>query len=782
MPQVSRVHELFILLFILLAITSASGQSRPSAAKPKAAPASSSSAEIGKTFSQLPVRRVVLYKNGVGYFEHLAKVRGNQEVGLDFTTAQLNDVLKSLTIVDTGEGHVASVRYNSVEPLDQRLRTLRLSLGATATRTDFLMALRGTRVEVKSGGMAFIGKLLSVERGTKTSANGETHDATELAVVSENGEMRSFEIGPSTSVRVVDGEVSSDVSRYLSLVGSSRGRDLRRMTIAAAGQAERELFVSYISEVPIWKSTYRIIRPTKPNGRTLLQGWAIVDNTVGEDWNNVELSLIAGAPQSFVQDLSQAYYVRRPVVGPPSAIELTPQTHEATLNLTPVPAMATVGSTSLQGTVLDPTGAVIPGAQVMARNEDSGASQSATTDSSGRYHFNNVPAGNTALFVSKAGFQKYQLSNFYVGIGRNNEINATLQVGSVSESVTVTASTLTLNTSSATVGEVEPEAEGRQAGDFFRYDLKQKITIGRNQSALVPILQAQVEAQSVTIWKPGEEPLRAIWMKNTSGLTLDGGSFEVLEQDAFSGEGITETIHPDERRLLSYAADRAVVVKADEQDQPERIRRIRIANGVMTSTGEERQEVKYVVRNSDVTPRDVVIEHPAEKGWKLGPGAKPEETTASLHRFVLHVDSGKTAELTVQQSHPEDTEFALTNVTADKLTELAGENSLTPELENRLKDVIAKKNAVKQVESGIKELEAESTSIANDQMRLRENMKALKGSAEERALVQRYTRQFNEEDRLATLKQEIASLKQQRDKQAAELNAMIRNIAFDQTF
>ena len=103
------------------------------------------------------------------------------------------------------------------------------------------------------------------------------------------------------------------------------------MTVSTAGSGDRNLYVSYISEVPLWKTTYRIVLPTKAEKRPLLQGWAIVDNTVGEDWKNVELSLIAGAPQSFVQELSQPYYTRRPVVALPENAMLTPQTHEATM-------------------------------------------------------------------------------------------------------------------------------------------------------------------------------------------------------------------------------------------------------------------------------------------------------------------------------------------------------------------------------------------------------------------------------------------------------------------
>ena len=113
-------------------------QTKPSTLKLNAEVTKVSIATGGDSSSRLPVTRVVLYKNGVGYFEHAARVRGNQDLGIDFTTAQLNDVLKSLTVIDLGEGHISDVRYNSTAPLDERLKALRLPFGEQVTRSDFL--------------------------------------------------------------------------------------------------------------------------------------------------------------------------------------------------------------------------------------------------------------------------------------------------------------------------------------------------------------------------------------------------------------------------------------------------------------------------------------------------------------------------------------------------------------------------------------------------------------------------------------------------------------------
>ena len=330
------------------------------------------------------------------------------------------------------------------------------------------------------------------------------------------------------------------------------------MTISATGTGDRDIFVSYISEVPIWKSTYRILLPDKPNEKPLLQGWAIVDNTVGEDWKDVQLSLVAAAPQSFIEDISQPYYARRPVVAPPESAMLTPQTHEATMNApgAPPPPTPAGGTGGLQGTVKDLSGAFVAGAKVTIRNEETGSSQTAVTDSSGTYHLYNVPAGNSALFVDASGFQRYALSNFYLGVGRTNEIHATLQVGSASESVEVRAEAPMMETSMAMLSSVMrkqgPEAEGKDVGEMFEYDIKQKITIGKNQSALVPILQSHIDIEKVTLWTAGNNDndhddsangkasraLRALWITNSSGLTLDSGTFNILEGNTFRRRGV----------------------------------------------------------------------------------------------------------------------------------------------------------------------------------------------------------------------------------------------------
>jgi hypothetical protein len=682
---------------------------------------SSSSADTDA--ARLPVKRVVLYKNGVGYFEHSARVRGNQELGIDFTTGQLNDVLKSLTVVDLGDGKISDIRYNSIAPLDERLRALRLPFGEQITRAEFLSALRGSRVEVAGKGESATGRLLSVEQEDRTNDSGATYHVTDFSIVTDSGEMKNFELGPGVSVRLADHELNDEVGRYLNLVGSSRARDLRRMTVSATGNGDRDIFVSYISEVPVWKSTYRIILPEKPNEKPLLQGWAIVDNTIGEDWKDVQLSLIAGAPQSFIQNISQPLYARRPEVALPESAMLTPQTHEGTMK---------DGETVVNGVVGGVPGGVAGGVAGGILNS---RVRAATEQSQ-------VESENAPVPAASAGKQFNRLDQF-----------AQLQTAQV--------------------------AQAQELGDYFEYNIKQSITSGKNQSALVPILQSRIEAEKVTLWtaNAGQPALRALWVKNASGLTLDSGTFNIIDSGTFAGEGLIETVHPDERRLLSYAADTAIRVTSQFESRDLPVSRVQILKGVMFLSREHHDNVNYTIRNSDTASRQVVIEHPVREGWKLAGSLKPQETSASHYRFEVPVDPGKTKELAVEETHQDVSRSMLTDITEHQVQVLATENVMTPELQASFRKVLDQKNQINKLQVETEARQKELSAINADQSRIRENMKALKGSVEEKALLARYTHQLNsQEDRLSLLHKEITDLEQRQNAERQKLDDMVQHI------
>jgi hypothetical protein len=674
--------------------------------------------------ARLPVTRVILYKNGVGYFEHSGRIHGNQDVDIDFTTAQLNDVLKSLTVLDLGKGRITGVSYNSTASLERRLGSLHLPVGENPNTIQFLDALRGARLEVRSGATSVAGRLLSIDQRELPLKDSQELTVNQLSLVTDNGELRVFDLNPATSVRIAEKGLNEQVGKYLGMVASTRDQDVRRMVISTAGQGDRDLLVSYISEVPVWKCTYRIVVPKE--GKPLLQGWAIVDNTVGEDWRNVELSLVAGAPQSFVQELSQPYYTRRPVVPLPENAMLTPQTHEATMEEGEVVDDKLAAPTNIPRTV------------------------------------GGVPGG-----VAGGGIGSGHGGGFGGGAFKKGGAATRFDATAAAQAVEVTASV----------------AQTQELGDLFEYKLKDRVTIRKNQSAMVPILQTRIDAEKVSVWNPSQPSvLRALWIDNSSDLTLDGGSFNVLDTDAFAGEGLMDPIKPGEKRLLSYAADLGLLVDEKQKSEKQKITRIVIAHGAMTQITEEREEHIYTIRNRDSSARTVVIEHPARQGWKLADGTEPAESTASFHRFRLNAEPKKTTIVSVKEYRPVSTRYQLTNVSDSQVDYFVSQNAVNAEVEKVLRQVVGQKNTIAAFEADLAARKVQISSIAEDQQRVRENMKALKGSSEEKALVERYARELNDqEDRVQSLQHEISDLQQRRDAAQKALTEMIEGLELDAT-
>jgi len=198
-------------------------------------------------------------------------------------------------------------------------------------------------------------------------------------------------------------------------------------------------------------------------------------------------------------------------------------------------------------------------------------------------------------------------------------------------------------------------------------------------------------------------------------------------------------------------------------------------------TTEVQERHTYTVRNEDTETRSVIVEHPARADVKLSADSpKPEETTAAFHRFRLSVEPKSTRILTITESQPISATYALTNLTFDQIGVFVQQRTIDPNTEKTLRGIVAQKDAVAALDSQIAASEKETASIFADQQRVRENLKALKGSSDERDLVQRYTRQLNQqEDRLQALSEQTNALRKAREKAQTELNRSIQDLSLE---
>ena len=693
--------------------------------------------------AELPVRRVVLYKNGIGYFEHAGRITGNQAVTIDFTSSQLDDALQSLTALDLGGGRITGVGYNSTTPLEQQLKNIPLGLGEKPSTTQLYAAIEGARVEVSGAGEnALSGRIVHYEIRSEKTAAGGTANHRVLTVVTDAGAIRSLEVTPATSVRILDGDVRHDLDDYLTLLASTQSRQMRHLTLSAQGTGARDIRVSYISEVPVWKSTYRIVfsgssqSSAEPETATL-QGWAVVDNTVGSDWDNVQLSLVAGAPQSFIEPLSQPIYTHRPEVAVPEAANIAPTIHE--------------GAIDSNGPLTD--GAMINGAAAIAKMQARAQVPSQNQNWVGAEAMAGGGGGGVAAGVT-GGIAPGRGGGYGGGIYHPG--GGTLQDESAS-------------------------ASSAKFDDYFEYTLAQPVTIHKNESALVPVLQTNVLAEHVTLYNATNAvPLRALWLTNSGNETLDRGSFSIFENGEFAGEGLTDTIHAGEKRLLSYAVDQAVRVSTEGHLNSTHLRHITVHDGYLTERTEEIREVTYVVHNAATDARTVLVEHPVQNGWKLTSEVQPAETTPSFYRFTVAMQPGETARLHVGEAQMLGQRYQLTAIEDDQLQVIVNGGGNRAAVEQALAPVLAARARVHDLDTQIEGKQKDIDRRTEDQKRLHNNLAGLKDSPEERALARRYAGEMNtDEDQLQWLKKDQGDLEAQRKQAQQTLDETIRNLSID---
>jgi len=708
-------------------------------APPQVAKAQSAPPHIAKSQSPapqipLPVRKVVLYKNGVGYFEHAGSVTGNQGVTIDFTSPQLNDVLQSLTVLDEGGGRIGGVNYNSTTPLAEQLKTLSLGMTEDPTSTELFSALRGQRVEVTGApGGAISGRLMSIETHEEKSVSGDNASSVQkfyLTVIAASGAVRVIELTPTLSVRPADPNLQAQLDRYLELLSTTHSTGLRHLTLNALGSGSRQLRVSYISEVPVWKATYRMVFPRTSNGNATVQGWAVVDNTVGADWDNVQLSLVAGTPQSFIQPLSQPLYTRRPEIPIATAAQTTPQTHEA-------------AEENTQGITAGPPPP--PASPEFAKQK---ALRQQLHGSFGGPVQQNVPLEGRN-FAALASLSPGVAGSLGDGAGVYRASDA-LQEGDVSTSA---------------------------FDDFFEYSLSQPVTIHKNESAMVPILQQDLPAEHVTLWsRNNPRPLRAVWLENKSKLALDSGSFSIFESGEFAGEGLLDPIHPGERRLLSYAADQAIRVKITDQKSRRTLHHLQIRKGLVIENYMDVASMTYSANNTGDDDRTVLVEHPRHtNGWSLQEGVKADDTTPDLYRFRISVKPHSTEKLEVSERGPEYTSVTIdpSQNTNAYLLELV---KRVPEAQAQLKPVLDAQSKLADLDQAISESKQQEQTAAADEARCRDNLTALKGNEAARRFVDELN---HAEDLLQSTRKHTADLEQQKNAAVENLRMEINALNYD---
>ncbi len=610
----------------------------------------------------VPVTKVTSFSSGVAYFEHNGEVSGDAEVLLKFKVGQINDILKSMVLMDLsdGKGSVTGVSYASLDPVGRALKSFGIDISGDPTLGQLLRQIRGAQVVI-SAPEKITGKILGVETRTKHILPSNTLVREEILNLLTDAGIKAIPLESVSALTLADEKLNSELNKALALLVESRDADSKPVKINFTGQGKRPVRIGYINEAPIWKTSYRLVLGGDKKDKAFMQGWAIVENTSDFDWEKVDLTLVSGQPISFIQDLYTPLYLLRPVVVPELSASLRPQAYEEGIEA--------------DKEMLDLKPAAAP------------SPMRAEAKAMGRRMADRGEAGAEAKLARAPG-DAWQDNDIRRGVS-----------------------------SVAAAGAV---------GELFSYRIKTPVTLPRRKSAMLPIINQDVSGRKVSIYNASvmaKHPLNGLWMTNDTGLSLLAGPITVFDGGTYAGDAQIGNLSDKDKRLLSYAIDLKVTVDPTESSTS-KITSAKIVRGIVNVTRKYEYTQAYVINNKADAKRTMVIEHPLRPERKLVSPAEPAEKTPSVYRFETDVPAEKTGKFEVREEQVTSQAVAILPTDIGTLTWYTTSGEIPPKVREAIAEAIKRKNALTEAQRQVGEIGQQLAALNNDQQRARSNMSA----------------------------------------------------------
>ncbi|HVS34092.1 MAG TPA: DUF4139 domain-containing protein [Gemmataceae bacterium] len=681
----------------------------------------------------LPLTEVILFNSGVGYFQREGPIEGATRVDLTFPVTDVPDLLKSLVLPDASDAKV-TVNYDSEEPVDRTLKSFALDLTNNPTLGQILNQARGEKIEVvlQQNGATQPGSLTGVIVGMEEQSVPGPKDTMVtmdmLNMLCAEG-VREVPLTQVQRLRFLNPSLDSEFHRALDVLAAAHNSQKRTVSLNFTGDGKRTAKVGYVVENPIWKTSYRLVLDKK--GKPTLQGWAIVENTSDEDWKDVRMALISSRPISFQMDLYQPLFIPRPTVEPELFASLRPPTYQGAMN------GGQIGGFGGGGFQFG--GGGFPGA-----NGQNWGAQNA----GGRFNNPNSPQQNGAQLGNIA--QNMNPNNNDNG-NFNNSVNNKLsyeemqqrrqQLRQNKDNAKKIGSIVALDPSG-----VASVANADEIGDYFQYNIDQKVTLPRQKSAMLPIVNQPVEGKRVSIYNEAIQakfPLLGLRFKNTTGQDLMQGPVSVYEGGTYAGDGRIMDLQPNEERLLSYAIDQGVEIKAEGTVAPQQLISVKVVKGIMQVTHKLRETRLYHIKNRSPEDRDLIVEHPIREEWKLVTPEKASEVSRDVYRFDLSVASGQSAKQEVVEERSQLSAVSVSTADDNTIKIFLSGNVASPKLKDALSKALDFRSQLAATQRDLTQLNNQLKAITDDQVRLRANLDKMPATS---AAYKRYLDKFDQQE------------------------------------
>jgi hypothetical protein len=589
--------------------------------------------------------------------------------------------------------------------------------------------------------------------------------------------VRTVKLTEIQRLRFLNAGLDAELRRALEVLASSHDSQKKVVSLNFKGQGRRRVRVGYVVENPMWKASYRLVlkKEQEKKNSPLLQGWALIENTSDEDWKDVKVALISGRPISFQMDLYQPLFIPRPTVEPERFASLRPPTYNAALPGAGLAGVAGIGG-GLGGLAgISGIGGFGGGAFGV------GGGLAGLAGLGGNAGMQGGLMGMNP-FVNRYQVGRGGLSQFgQQGHGGTPDVQEQIasipgqspQYGRLTfqelqerrqqrlqEAKAIGGSAAMLDPSAG----VASVASAEEIGDYFQYSIDEKVTLPRQKSAMLPIVNKDVEAQRFSIYNEkvhAKFPLLGLRFKNATGQNLIQGPVTVYESGAYAGDARLMDMQPDEKRLLSYAIDLGSEVKTSDKTAPEQLISVKVNKGIIQSSHKLRDTKTYTLTNRSKHDRTVIVEHPIRTDWKLVEPAKAAEQSRDVYRFEVKVAAGKTASLKVteEQTRQKRLRLDLADDTAVKV--FLSSQVVSPKVKAAIDKAVTLRTRQAATRRELAHVEKQLKAIHDDQTRLRANIDRLPQTS---AAYKRYLKKFDDQETQIEKLQATIQQKQEEEK------------------
>lgn len=719
--------------------------------------------------TDLPLTRIVLFNAGIGYFHREGDVTNDAHFDLRFDETNVNDLLKTLVLADKDGGKIRAVTYDNRMPVEFTLKGFAVDVTVNPTLGELLHQVRGEKVELTDkAGVVITGQIVSVERPLPpprsplrdedtvertivVASPSPTNSSESINLLTDDG-LQTFELKQLKKIKLLRPELQAEFRKALELLTSSRGDNKKTVSVVFSGKGKRRVAIGYITESPLWKPSYRLTVDEKGTAR--IQGWASIENTTDEDWNDVKIGLVAGRPMTFQMDMYDPLFVPRPTVEPELYASLRPPMYQGGLNPTgnmgigaPMP-IGGIGGVGGQGQPQQP--GILQG---YGGGQFQGFGQMG-----GQFGFQGGYLGSMSY---PQRVPRPDLRTIY---------GQRLSYTEYLERVRGKAPQNGDGTQPPTVRDPLDKRAGALAaadgalGDMFEYTIEEKVTLPRQKSAMLPFVNEAVESSRVSIYNPSvlaKYPLLGLKLLNKTKLHLAQGPAAVYDGGTYAGDARLPDLKPGEVRLVSYAIDLGTEVVLREAPTTTVIVGVNVSLSWLETQARNRMTTKYLIRNRNPQDRTVVIEHLRRDGRKLISPEKPSDETRSFYRFEVAVKSGELATLEVVEESASRQTVGLTSGDVDTLLYFSKHEAAKPAVREILKRVLEIRGKIAEAQKGIDAEQGALKEIADDQERIRKNIER---APKESETFKRYLKKFDDQEteierrqaRIKELKAELA--------------------------